>query len=194
MTILQFTAKWTGFTGSPGYTQFHITNAGLLSTALNNGSTGMRKFFDDMKVHLCSNTHILVSPEVKELDPATGALIALHAVPSPATEVVGTGGSDQSPGPVGAVVSWGTGGVNRGRAVRGRTFIVPIYFASFFGDGTLTSACVTSMNTAATNWRTSGGYESLIWSRPRAGAGGAAFPILTSAVPDMAAVLRSRRD
>lgn len=193
MSILEITAKWSGFSGGPGYSTFHTTNAGIVTSAVDNSVTGVMTFFENIKAQLCTNTTIQVQAEVKELDPATGALVGLHTAATAGTKV-GSGSPNQGPSPAGAVISWGTGGVNRGRRVRGRTFVVPMALQVFQADGSIDNAVVAALKSAATNYRTSSAYESLIWSRPRAGAGGAAFPILTSNVPDMVAVLRSRRD
>lgn len=193
MTILEVTAVWAGFTGAPGYTTFHTTNEGLITTAVDNSVEAARKFFDDLKQQITNFMTVTISTEVKELDAATGELIGLHSpgsAPAPVTGLASALGSGAS----GGVIGWGTDGVNRGRRVKGRTFIVPMASTAYDTDGTLTSVCLTAMNTAATNYRTSAAYESLVWSRPRLGAGGAAFPITSHQVRDKAAVLRSRRD
>lgn len=193
MTILEVTAVWSGFTGAPGYTTFHTTNAGLITTAVDNSVEAARKFFDDLKQQITTFMTVTISTEVKELDAATGELIGLHSPGSTPAPVIGLASALGS-GASGGVIGWGTDGVNRGRRVKGRTFIVPMASTAYDSDGTLTSVCLTALNTAATNYRTSAAYESLVWSRPRLGVGGAAFPITSHQVRDKAAVLRSRRD
>lgn len=192
MSLLRVVAVWTGFGGAPGFSDFYITNAGLKQTAVDNGAAGVRAFFDAIKGAL-PGVQIQVQQEVQELDTATGALIGIENT-STLLPVVNGSATASGPAPVGAVVSWSTNGVNRGRRVRGRTFIVPLNDAAFDGTGSLTTTTVNLLSAAATALRTSAAYEINIWSRPRSGAGGAAFPIESSHVPDMAAVLRSRRD
>lgn len=193
MSILETTAVWTGLTGLPGYTNFHFTNAGIITTAVDNAVSGTRSFFVDASTTLPNGLTVTVSDEVKELDPATGALIALHTATTAGAPMVMAAGAP-GPAPAGACIAWTTSGVNRGRRVRGRTFMVPLAISAYQSDGTLSAAYLSALSTAATNFRTSAAYESLIWSRPRAGAGGAAFPIVSSSVRDQVAVLRSRRD
>lgn len=193
MSIFEFTVEWTGFSGAPGYSTFHTSNAGIYQTAIDNSATGIRQLLTDIAPALPTAVTVTLQQEVKELDAATGALIALASTTTVPTSQAGSGGAS-GPGPAGAVINWLTTGVNRGRVVRGRTFIVPCSVGAYQADGTLLDAVRTSLATSATTYRTSSAYESLVWSRPRSGAGGAAFPIVSSSVPDMAAVLRSRRD
>lgn len=194
MTLLQVTVEWGGFPGAPGYTNLHYTNAGIITSAVDNAVEASRKLFDDHKSLYASNETFTVSNEVKEFDIVTGALIGLHSPGTPAAVVTGSGSASMGPGPAGACVSLGTDGVNRGRRVRGRVFLVPIAVGWFQNDGTLVPATIPLIEGAFTTWRTSAAYETLVWSRPRLGAGGAAFPILSSTVRDRVAVLRSRRD
>jgi len=203
MSILEVTTVINGFPGGPGYTLFHTTNAGLITTAVDNSVEAARKFFFDIRQQMTGAMTAQVQQDVRELDPANGDLIAIHSAGSLPAAVIGLAAALGS-GASGACISWGTGGVNRGRRVRGRTFVVPLPSTAYDADGTLTSVCLDALNTAATNYRTSSAYESLIWSRPRAprpqtvpptpASGGAAFPILSHHVTDKAAVLRSRRD
>lgn len=194
VNILEVTVVWTGFTGAPGYTNLHTTAAGLIQTAVDNSVTGVHDFFTALAPNFPAAMKFDVQGEVKEFDPVTGNLAALHAPSSAPTQISGSSAYAFGAAPAGACIAWTTGGLNRFRRVRGRTFLVPLASNVFQDDGTLVAANLTSIRNAATGYRTSGAYESLIWSRPIAHAGGAAFPILTSAVADKVAVLRSRRD
>ena len=94
---------------------------------------------------------------------------------------------------VGARVEWITGGVHRGRRVRGRTFLVPLAKSRFEGPGMLTASCVTALQTAANTLVAN--TDLRIWSRPTstAPASGLSFLVTTSRVPDAVSWLRSRR-
>lgn len=199
MSLFEVTTKWTGFPGAPGYTNFHVTNAGIYQSAVNAAVEAAHKFFTDVKDNFPAVVKFDVQQEVKELDVATGALIALASASTTPTQISGGSAYALGPGPSGGVVSWGTSGVHAGRRLRGRTFLVPLASNTYDDDGTLKTATITSLSTAAQNYRTSGAYESVIWGRPRAATltkpavVGEAFPIVSHRVPDIAAVLRSRR-
>lgn len=150
-------------------------------------------FVEAIAAAVAGGSSLLVEPDVKWFDEATGELLGVTAVsPPPAAHAGGAGASGA--GPAGAVISWTTAGVNRGRVVRGRTFVVPLGAAYYQSDGTLTTSLLTGFSTAAVNLIGAADATFAIWSRPRDGAGGAIFPVTTGTTPDMAAVLRSRRD
>lgn len=193
VNILEGRIVWTGFPGAPGYNILHASASGLLSTAVNNFVSGLDALAGALSALTTSAMHLQAEQVVKQLDPATGDLISLETA-STATTAWSGAFSALGGGASGAVIGWKTTGVNRGRVVRGRTFVVPIARDEYDPDGTLLAGAITALNTAATNYRTSAAYESVVWSRPRAGAGGAAFPITAHQVRDKAAILRSRRD
>lgn len=190
--ILESQIAWTGFVGGPGYTVLHTRQSGIITSSVDNMVTAMQQFCTDIKGQVPNVVTLRASNEVKEIDEATGVLSTIYTSPVTTTNVTGTGGSTYA-APVGACISWSTGGVNRGRRVKGRSFIVPLVNGCYDVDGSLSGGCLTALNLAASNWRTSSAYETVIWSRPRLGAGGAAFDILGHRVADRAAVLRSRR-
>jgi hypothetical protein len=131
--------------------------------------------------------------DVNWFDEASGALLAITAIGTPPATHNGGGGTT-GPSPTGACISWTTGGINRGRLVRGRSFVVPLAAAYYDGNGSLTTPCTTQLQLAATHLIGATGIPFSVWSRPRLGAGGAIFAALTGTVHDQAAVLRSRRD
>jgi len=108
-------------------------------------------------------------------------------------------------GASGAVVNWRTGVVRKGRRIKGRTFLVPLKTTVYDEDGTLTSAAIGTINSAAAALiNTTGEADLGVYGRPtrQRGDDGAMetipdglWAVATSFnVPDMAAVLRSRRD
>jgi hypothetical protein len=106
------------------------------------------------------------------------------------------------------VINWKTAGVRAGRRVRGRSFLVPLLSQTFDVNGTATSAALTTVNGAAGPLYagTEGDIRLGVWARPTAikdvngnptgeyNEDGVWHPATAHSVPDMAAVLRSRRD
>lgn len=191
--VFLVTAVWTGFTGSPGYTTLAFEQNGSDQETVDASVANARALLDADPGALASNTHIKVQQEVREYNDATGALTAIHSATDDPADIVGSGGA-QGPSPAGMVISWGTVGINRGRLVRGRTFFVPLAASSFQSDGTLNNTTVSNFAAAANDYWNDVDSTPSIWSRPVSGAGGAAFAITSSHIPDMSAVLRSRRD
>jgi hypothetical protein len=193
MSVAVVTAQWQGITGAPGYSNFTFGDGSPDPTAAADMVDAVYDFFDEVCNILGATTSIQVDPNVSWHNAATGVLEDITGVsPSPAT-LTGRFGT-QGPGPTGGVVGWRTTGINRGRVVRGRTFIVPLASGCYEANGTLTSGTVTQLGEAATALVDHAPSTLGVWSRPRSGSGGAWFPVVTWRVPDMAAVLRSRRD
>jgi hypothetical protein len=122
-------------------------------------------------------------------------LESITTIPADGTgdAIVGVaGGAAFSAGPAGICVSWTTGGVNRGRTVRGRTFVVPVSATVFEADGTIATSVLPALAPAALSWAVDDPPFG-IWSRPVAGAGGAWFPVVSAHITDQAAILTSRR-
>ena len=191
-SIWQVTWRWTGFTGAPGFTNlFYESTAGTGTEALA-AVTKSRLLFNGVTGTLNSNTHIDPVTDVKLLDDASGDLLNIFTVTG-VTGVTGANGGTYV-GPAGGVIDWLTTTVNRGKRVQGRTFVVPMSSSVFDNDGTITGTNVTALATAAEAMRTASGPTFGVWSRPIDGAGGLWGPAISSRVPDLAAVLRSRRD
>lgn len=193
MAIYRVTARWTGFTGAPGYSNFHFqgsTGAPDLAPA----AAAVRNMFQDMQVHLPSTLRINVSPTIEIYDDASGQLTGYETLATTPAVVSGAATGPYA-GPSGAVINWITNTVTQGRRLRGRTFIVPLATSAYDSSGTLTTGALTDINTGAS--RLSGAGFSLgfgVWSRPTAGGTGAFGEVVGHRVPDLAAVLRSRRD
>lgn len=203
MQIMRVTAKWTGFTGAPGYSVFHFdTDAGFwdggvfgdgAQATANGANTRVYNSFFEAKAALPSGVQVRTEAEVEVLDSDTGELIGVLPV-SPET-VTGSGTGASYSAPSGAVVNWGTNDYRFGRRIRGRTFLVPLSGSTYEDDGTLTSTALSTLRAFGTEMRTGAGSANFgVWSRPRNGSGGVFATATTSSVPDMAAILRSRRD
>lgn len=152
----------------------------------------------------CSALRPLLSPaisiqalnEIEVIDEATGSLddVLSGAVK---TTKIGSNASTNWAAPVGAVITWNTATVHNSRRIRGRSFVVPLASSQYDTDGTLTSSCTGALDSAATALRTGGTLtELIVWVRPTVAGGGAdgTGGVVTShRVPDMGAILRSRR-
>jgi len=134
--------------------------------------------------------------EVEEINPGTGDLIGFWTGPTK-TERAGTAAATAGwAAAAGAVISWTTASVRNGRRVRGRTFVVPLSNECWDVDGTIKPVPMNSLNNAALALRTGSDVTQFaIFARPTAvgASDGMASPVLAHRVPDMSAILRSRR-
>lgn len=193
MAVSRVTAVWQGFPGAPGYTNIFFDAFGA-DDFVDAEVARVRSFFNSLLIRFPSSVTISVSPEVSIFDEVSGELLGYSTADETPDDVEGQGSSSYS-GPSGAVINWSTDTVNRGRRVRGRTFLVPLADAVYDSSGTLSTAALNDLRDAAEILMGDGdGPQFVVWSRPRDGAGGALAPVTSYRVPDMAAVLRSRRD
>jgi hypothetical protein len=196
MSVLFHTqAKWGGFPGAPGYTNFYMETTDPLSTGAQVAVNAMRKFFDDVKGFLSSSINVQVSSLVETIDDTSGELQDNITVVTPPIVVNGTSAS-QYAGPAGACITWKTAGIVAGRHVRGRTFLVPMAVNQFESDGTITSGALAILTTAASDYRNTSGLNPVIWHRPTSptATDGTSFAVTASSITDKVAVLTSRRD
>lgn len=193
MTIARVTARWAGFPGAPGYSNFHFATTPT-SGDYETERQLVHDFFAEFQIRLPSQVEITIPTTVELYDESTGIL--QDYVESGEQMTVDTTGSPSSfSGASGAVVNWLTNTVSNGRRMRGRTFIVPLATAAYEQDGTLNSGTLGDLNAGAAIL-SGAGFESgfCVWSRPQGGGSGAVGEVTGHRVPDMAAVLRSRRD
>lgn len=199
MTVMaKVTARWSGFSGAPGYTNFFFQLPSSDSWTSQNGSDvsgAVGGFFTGLLPILPSNVRIDVQGDLELIQDSNGELVdvlPLGARP----QLSGSAASGPYSAATGAVVTWRTAGVVRGRRVRGRSFLVPLAGIAFENDGTLNAASIDIIQSAATGMINAGGTgDPVVWSRPTAvgASDGSAWPTLSASVPDMGAVLRSRR-
>lgn len=193
MAITRITATWTGFNGAPGYSNFFF-NAFGGGDVVDLEVGRVRAFFNALAIRLPSSVTVNVDGEAAVLDEASGELIGYANASEQPAAVIGSGSGSYS-GPSGAVIHWQTDAVAKGRRLRGRTFLVPLSGAVYESDGTLTAPVIEDIQDAADLLIGDGtGPELVVWSRPVDGAGGTIGTVTGHRVPDMAAVLRSRRD
>lgn len=203
MNILRITARWTGFPGAPGYSNFHFSsNAGFwdggligdeAQAAADSAASRVKDAFSEIAASLPDPFRIEIEGEAELIDSDTGEI--LNAIEVSETPVSGRATNDNYAGPVGAVVNWRTADYRFGRRIRGRTFLVPLTAGQLDSDGTLGQAGLVNCRSFASTLLADGADPQLgVWSRPRDGAGGVFATVTGYTVPDMAAVLRSRRD
>lgn len=196
MTIQRVRCLWGNWPGSPGYTNLYTTIAVSSVAPINT-------FWDAIKTLLPSGVTIQTPNSGDLVAEATGTIQGVWTGSGGAT-VTGTGAGGYA-GASGAVVEWLTGGIVAGRRVMGKTFLVPIIANSYESNGTLIPATVTTLSTAATNLQVAMGPTFVIWSRPfepdpdrvppdtRPARAGTSHPVVGSRVPDLAAIMRTRR-
>lgn len=185
--------RWSGFQGAPGYSNFFFQGEGTdaqTATARNR----VYEMFNQFSGILPNDVEYIIVPDHPVFDEATGTLTGYGNPPNPGTPGTGASAGGYSAAS-GAVINWLTNTVAGNRRVMGRTFVVPLSGSAYEGNGTLSPSASMTLNDAAGEM-IQGGEESGfgIWSRPRNGAGGVFAPVENYRVPDMAAVLRSRRD
>lgn len=203
MDMLRVTAEWTGFSGGPGYSNFFFSvdagfwDGGLFGDdaqlAATTASQRVADAFLEIQQLVPSDINIVPSSEVAIMDSDTGEIQG--TVTRDEVQVGNPQGSGGYSAVSGAVVNWNTNDYRFGRRIRGRTFLVPLVASAYQDDGTITTSALGSLRAfGAEMVGDAGGPEFGVWSRPRDGAGGVFATVVAATVPDMAAVLRSRRD
>lgn len=193
MAISRVTAEWTGFPGAPGYSNFYFGGDSGTTGDAQADADRVQALFEYVASYLPTGVTVTIQPEVVTLDETTGNMTGITAIESPDTVTGrGTGGFS---GPSGAVVNWMTGSFVNGRLVRGRTFFVPLAGSAYESNGTLTTPALNGFRTGASIFVGEVGSRALVvWRRPRNGTPGSSHLVTSAQVPDIAAVLRSRRD
>lgn len=176
---------WDGFPGAPGVSSFYTTDATILRPQL-------KIFFDSLKAYLPTDVTLTYPASGDTVDSATGGLVGGWT-----DTIIGETGGDSSgayAAPVGAVFQWPTGAIVGRRRLKGRTFFVPMRGSSFQTDGSIEAVTLGALRTAAGVLVTATAGAFLVWHRPVDHVGGSAAGVIGWIVPDMAAVLRSRRN
>lgn len=203
-SIAKVLINWTGFIGAPGYTNLYFRNAtpGIIDqSVVDNAVSKVEALVTAIRPVLPNTVTIGTNASVEEINDATGELVAFWTG-TVAAPVVG-GQLAAYSAASGAVMNWSTNTVRNGRRIRGRTFIVPLGGSSFDTNGTLDSSELTILQNAATALRAASGAARLvIWARPVPeqpgppvvpAVAGASAEVTSSNVPDMGAILTSRR-
>lgn len=193
MDMLRITARWTGFPGAPGYSNFFFAGGGGLIGDQNQVAERVMDAFRGITTQLAAGTIINIEPEAAVVDSDTGAVTDFRNVDT--ITPVEASSSGPYAGPTGAVINWRTNDLRNGRRIRGRTFLVPLGAQVYDTEGTLSVAALQDLNEFAETIRgVDLDSEFGVWSRPINGSGGVFASVTSHNVPDLAAVLRSRRD
>lgn len=191
MSFTELLVVWSGFTGAPGYTKMRFDGA-LDSAGASTAAANMKTWLNAFSGYIPQGATLTWSSTATihaDNGTQTGA-VAITTVPAPlagASAAAYAGGS-------GAQVTWLTGAFAGGRAVKGRTYLVPFTSAAFEPDGTINSTALAALRGFSATFATSTPAP-VVWSRKPSNAP-TEFLIahMTGAsVPDKAALLRSRR-
>lgn len=202
-TIQRVRVLWTGFPGAPGISTFYFTDHSLQRASFGT-------FLEGVANSLPTDVLLTVPQTGDEIEAETGQLTGAWTAASVLAPIPGTASGAYS-APSGFLINWNTETVIGGRRLRGRTFCVPATQAIYQSDGSITAAVVTGYAADAQTLLDVSSGNMLVWRRPRearvaytdgqgrphaavAARAGAVAGITSATVPDMAAVLRSRRD
>lgn len=184
MTMNRVKVLWQNFSGAPGYSNHYV---GSTTTA----QTAIRAFYNALASYIPTGTTIQVPNTGDQVNEATGQITGAWTG-TPQSQVTCSGAGNYS-GPCGAIVNWRTAEVINGRRPMGRTFIVPLVVGSYDSNGSLSAGTISAIQTAADTLISSLAGELKVWSRPKPTIAGANVTVVSAQVPDMAAILKSRR-
>lgn len=181
----------SNFPGAPGYTNLYfatdVSSDGAAQFA------AAFQFLQGISSFFPASWSGKINPSGRVLEETTGALGRFTTAPvGQRAPVPGGAGGSFGAGVAGAVIGWSSVTINRGRLVRGRTFLVPLAAAVYEENGTLRDDSLGVMTQVGVSLIDSAtGFG--IWSRPRLGTGGKLAVATSVRVNDQAAFLSSRR-
>lgn len=183
---------WANFPGAPGVSTFYFGSSTVDMSAL-------RTFFAAFTNLIAGGVQLQIPSAGDQINDTDGSITGIWT--GPAQTVVTTTGSGAYSGASGAVVEWLSSAIVGGRRPIGKTFLVPLAQANYDTNGTLTSAFLTAAQTAANALIVAYAGEMKVLSRPFTPPAGSPKPprvgvastIVAARIPDLAAVLRSRR-
>lgn len=194
MALYRVKTRWTGFTGSPGYTILHFsapTEPTLTRAQEVHGA--VQTFMSGISSYLPSAARLTVETGVEIINETNGMLENVFTVTA-GTAISGTvtGGFSSA---TGACINWNTTEVRNGRRVRGRSFIVPLAATMYDTDGTLTPTVLAGLQGRA-DTLVGGGWDLQVFKRPtvKGATDGDAATVVSARIADKTAILRSRRD
>jgi hypothetical protein len=182
---------WSGFTGAPGYSNYFFDATATDMAAL-------KSFLSACNSYYPNTVSLAIPTSGDQIDSSTGQITGVWTGTNGGT-VNGLGGTAAYSGASGFLVNWKTSTIVAGRRVQGRTYFVPASVNVYQTDGTIIESARTTVLNAANAMIASYGTQLKIFARPFAGAGvkparpGASATVVGCFVPDIAAVMRSRR-
>jgi glucose/arabinose dehydrogenase len=191
MTIKRYRVSWSNFPGAPGVSTHYFDPAVT-------DFTPVKTFYASLAARVPFGLTFTFPNTVDVIDEKNGQIqITSNAtVLSPETSNVTAANYS---GTSGLAIQWRTPDYVDGNHVVGRTYLVPLGPTFYDTNGSIGSATISAVQTAATTLLTA--MPMVVWSRPRkAGPGGnpsardgSSHAITAALVPDVAVVMRSRR-
>jgi len=185
--MLRVRTVMTGVAGSPYYSNLYFggTTLGEAFAAVE----AVDNFWIANQALICTPLVWDIEPDVAQIDPATGQIIAMHATAGDNGLFAGSG--EAAPTSSQLLCRFFTGQYRNGRQVRGRMYM-PYLVITIIDDGrVLASAAalvVGRLNDLLTEASAAGGL--VVYSRTH----GEEFPVTAASVWNELAVQRSRRD
>mgnify|MGYP003585719623 CR=1 FL=1 len=149
-----------------------------------------RTFLDSIKTLMPSSLQWTFPGAGPIINQESGHLESAWSNGTPPAALAGTNAGQWANG-VGVRIKWTTGAFYGGRAVVGSTFIVPLVINAYEGAGNITSAYLTSLQSAATTFVAAAGLR--VYCKPRTGLVGQSFAVNGAIVPDAVSWLQGRR-
>lgn len=186
--------NWTNFPGAPGLSTFYLEASTTNLAPLKTFFTAIKDLFPNALTTDVQNSGDVIDTGTNKI---TGAWVGSGGGTS-----VSAATANPFSGASGAYVRWLTNAVLNGRRLSGRTYLVPLNQLQYGNDGSLSTTAQSTITTAASALITSYAGSLTCYGPPRdAGTlgpgdpGKAAInsPIIAAVVPDIAAVMRSRR-
>lgn len=151
MSFIRVKVNWTGFVGSPGYTNFnfeHIVDGVWTQPEVEAAVVQVQTWLTAQRPFLPAAVVTGIDAAVSEHNEQSGEIEAFWNV-TPAAPAPGTSPASTFTSGAGYCIAWTTGGVRNSRRVRGRTFVVPISTNEYEADGSLKNASLVTWKNAA---------------------------------------------
>ena len=205
-TLYRVRTTWSYTPGGPGYSNMYFSTTDPLASGAQTAVNDVQAFFTAIKGLIPSIVTLQVDPSVIMVEDYSSEQVGDILVGTPPAPIVCTASGSMA-APAGATAQWSTASYLYGRRVKGRTYLVPLAASAFESNGTIISGALTTLNTAAAAL-VAGGSNLVVYTRKRdaktaeesptgkeiTARPGASSGVVSGAVRDIAAVLRSRRD
>lgn len=194
--MLRVRTTLSGWTGGPGLmTHYFVCTTEDAAAAIRCQNYVQGLFSGALRLMLFNGVAWTVQPEVDEITSADGYTVNTF-VNGTARTGSGTAGASESPPVVMALLRWATATWLAGKHLRGHSFVGPLATAATDTTGTLDNSILSGANAAITSWLAgfTSGDNLVVWHRPKNHAGGATGVVVSGALQDKLAFLRSRRD
>jgi hypothetical protein len=199
MALFRSKIRWTIPGAGTAFSVLHWRNEGGGEPAqshIDDIVSKLSAYITAIKPQIPGSVSLRALEEVEQLNEGTGDMIHVWTATTPTTDVLGSNVGNAFAAPAGAVISWSTPGIRNSRRVRGRTFVVPLVSTAYENNGTLAPAVLTALNSGANALRGNTATTGLvIYGRPTGpdASDGIAYPATGHRIPDMVAMLTSRR-